>query len=106
MHTNEETLQAIRLKALELLLKWEIIEKSAEPPIVVVFNPVTRVSVSSEMSIEDGRILSFIYKVTDQTSILRPKKATIVFYSDGDFHCEYSAFKSEEDILLSLTKTE
>ena len=79
-------------------------EKTVEPPLVVAFNPVTRVAVSSELNIEDGVIYSTIYKVIDQTSIIRPKKATLVFYSDGDLHCEYSGFKSEEDILLSLTK--
>lgn len=104
MHNNEETLQAIRTKCQEVLLKWDILHTEEETKTVVVSNPNSKVSVKAEVSEEDGIVYSVIYRITDQTSIIRPKKANVIFYSDGDLHCEYTAFESEEDILKSLNK--
>jgi len=104
MYNNEDTLKAIRTKCQEVLLKWEIIDRTIEPTSVVVHNPETKVSLKSELMEEDGHVYAIIYKITDQTSIIRPLRGTVIFYTDGDLHCEYSGFKSEEDILKSLNK--
>ena len=104
MYINKETLLAIKEKCRAALLSWEIIDRETDPLRVTALNSETKVSVTSELMEEDGHVYAVIYKVVDQTSIIRPKRATIVFYTDGDLHCEYSAFKSEEDILLSLNK--
>lgn len=102
MHSNEKTVQAIRSKCQEALLNWEVLDRAED--FVVVHNSVSKVSVSSKIEREGDIIYSVVYKITDQVAIMRPKKATVSFYSDGDFNCEYSAFKSEEDILESLIK--
>lgn len=102
MHKNVETIKAIREKCQSVLLEWEILEKATD--LVIVTNPETKVGVSAKIEREGDVVYSIVYKITDQTAIMRPKKATVIFYSDGDFHCEYSAFKSEEEILESLNK--
>ena len=104
MHNNEKTIMAIKAKCQEVLLEWEIIDRSEDPVSVTVLNSESKVSVTSKLDAENGVVYSMIYKITDQTALMRPKRATVVFYNDGDFHCEYSAFKSEEDILESLNK--
>lgn len=102
MINNEATVQAIRTECQNALLTWEVLDRAED--FVVVHNPGTKVSVSSKIEREGEIIYSVEYKITDQTSIIRPKKAKAVFYTDGDLYCEYSAFKSEEDILASLKK--
>lgn len=104
MYNNKETMLAIKEKCRNSLLTWEVIDRSNDPVSVTVINAVTKTSVTSEKMEEDGHLYAIIYKIVDQTSIVRPKKATVVFYTDGEIHCEYSAFTSEKDILLSLSK--
>lgn len=43
-----------------------------------------------------------IWKIVDQTSIIRPKKAKVIIYPDGEPFIEWSGFKSETEILEIL----
>lgn len=93
MHNDIMTVAKIVNKAKDLL--------KAENEVT---NLKTKVTVTREKMTEGSISYGIIYKVVDQTSVIRNKRATVVVYADGDFHCEYSGFKSEEDILASLEK--
>jgi hypothetical protein len=101
---NEEVVREIRQKCLEVLLSWEILENNEEESLVIVTNPNSKVTLSAQVDKDDDKIYGTIYKITDQTSIIRPLKARIVWRNDEDFHCEWSGFKNEEEILKSLNK--
>lgn len=101
---NDNTVRQIRQKCLEVLLQWEILEGNAESDLIIVTNPISKVTLSAQVDQEDGIIYGVTYKITDQTSIVRPLKAKIVWRNEEDFHCEWSGFKNEDDILESLIK--